>query len=250
MIPQRQETTGRGPATGMPAGARNSSFFFGTRNSQSSATPASWAREHDTQPSNTTAAWERRRLITPLMRDNATARPMHRTRMPLASHVRRSRRMPSPHTHSTARGGAREPQAFPPPCQPHVPPRAAADISLGPTGLPAGHASAASPCTCCWTSTISQHTHSTTCHTPAHGCSEVGTLRPRILQQSWIRPDPLRPSWSCVGQDRHPAPGLPGSLSACLAIAYHRLCLSSLAGPPFIAIHSLLPPVAAAAPER
>jgi len=60
------------------------------------------------------------------------------TRMPLAERTRRSRQAPSPHALLAARDRAREPQAFPSPCQPHVPTRAAADTSLTEAYRPAG----------------------------------------------------------------------------------------------------------------
>ena len=145
---------------------------------------------------------------------------MHRTRMPFASHARRSRQMPSPRTHSTARGGAREPQAYPPPCKPHAPPRAAADISLGPTGLPA------LSCLRC----LPVHVLLTTRHTRGPPTPQIATPRymavldlahcPRSLCGS-LGSCPIRApqSWSCVGKDPHPTPGHLDSLPASLASA-------------------------------
>ena len=128
--------------------------------------------------------------------------------MPLTSHARRSRQVPSPHTHLTARGGARKPQAFPPPYQPHVPPRAAADTSQGPTGMPAmpplptcAHAAGQAPPHSTPTAQHATPRHTAVlklAHSAPGSCSRLGSAPIRSARPGpvWVRTaTPLPACW-------------------------------------------------------
>jgi len=152
---------------------------------------------------------------------------------------------------STARGGAREPQAFPPQRQPHVPPRAAKRILH--YGIPASrpcHASTARSRTCRGQRALS-HSAPTSPHTCCPGTRLSWSWRAPLSEPAAIGSDPLLPHFPGPGLNGPPPHSRHAGRACQLASPMFSPPLPCLASP---GLHSylssvLLPPIAATTSE-